>query len=105
MFIGDNTHAKHKRVQKGSGVLCPQPGWQCHCRDSLGQKDGGNTGYKGRRGRGTLYPGAGRLQSIDSGGRIPDFEADSWVFGAVRFLVSSSPSAELHHVVDTTIVF
>lgn len=33
------------------------------------------------------------------------FDDNFPVFGAVRILVSSSPSTELFHVVDTTIVF
>lgn len=37
-----STRAKHGWVQRGSGALCPQLGWQRHCRGPFGMQGWGH---------------------------------------------------------------
>lgn len=70
---------------------------------------GAAVGCKGRRGRGTPGLPVARsregTRALSVEGEFLYFDDNFPAFGAVRFLVSSSPSAELLHVVDTAIVF
>lgn len=110
-----STHAKHKCVQGGSGVLCPQLGQQCHLRAPIGAQGWGHLQHLKQCGvRWKEAKGHPRLPAAGSGegagalseeGGFLYFDDNFPVFGAVRFLVSSSPSVELLHVVDTAIVF
>lgn len=107
--------AKHEWVQRGSGALCPQPERRCHRRGPTGAQGWGHMQHLGQRGaRGEEGKGHPRLPAAGSGegagalsaeGGFLYFDDNFLAFGAVRFLVSSSPSTELLRVVDTAIVF
>lgn len=65
-----------------------------------GAREGGEGAPRARCGRAW-----GRCWSTVREGGVHYFDDNFPVFGAVRILVSSSPSTELLRVVDTTIVF
>jgi len=100
--------AEGLRVLSSAGTAMPPP-WT-HWGAGWGQmQHPGQQGVRGDEGKGhprlpatRSREGAGAL-SVEGG--LLYFDDNFPVFGAVRFLVSSPPSAELLHVFDTAIVF